>query len=72
MPSAQAMSGRYWSGNKIPDTMARKMTREQVINDLLLLAQPPNNLSRWRKSPRWRFILTSDMAHSITGSINFD
>ena len=35
------MSGRRWSRDQIPDTMkARGLTREQVINDVLLAAQP--------------------------------
>ena len=39
--SRPAMSGRRWSRSQIPDTMkARGMTREQVMNDVLLAGQP--------------------------------
>ena len=39
--SRPATSGRRWSRSQIPDTMkARGLTREQVMNDVLLAAQP--------------------------------
>ena len=39
--SRPAMSGPSWSRSQIPDTMkTRGLTREQVINDVLLAAQP--------------------------------
>ncbi len=40
-PSVPAMSGRAGGKNRVPETMAaRGLTREQVINDVLLDAQP--------------------------------
>ena len=50
--SAPAMSGRRWSRSQIPDTMkARGLTREQVINDVLL-AGPADQAVRHRRAGR--------------------
>ena len=55
---------------QIPDTMAaRKMTREQVINDVLLLAQPSKQFVTVEEVASLAVYLAGDMARSITGSI---
>jgi len=55
---------------QIPDTMAaRKMTREQVINDVLLLAQPTKQFVTVEEIAALALYLAGDMARSITGSI---
>ena len=55
---------------QIPDTMAaRKMTREQVINDVLLLAQPTKQFVTVEEVAALALYLAGDMARSITGSI---
>ena len=55
--------------NQIPDTMkARGLTREQVINDVLLAAQPTKRSSRPRRSPRWRCSCAATRPASITGA----
>ena len=55
---------------QIPGTMAaRKMTREQVINDVLLLAQPSKQFVTVAEIASLALYLTGDMARSITGSI---
>ena len=55
---------------QIPDTMAaRKMTREQVINDVLLLAQPTKQFVTVEEIASLALYLAGDMARSITGSI---
>jgi len=55
---------------QIPDTMAaRKMTREQVINDVLLLAQPTKQFVTVEEVAALAVYLAGDMARSITGSI---
>jgi 3-hydroxybutyrate dehydrogenase len=55
---------------QIPDTMAaRKMTREQVINDVLLTAQPTKQFVTVEEIAALALYLTGDMARSITGAI---
>jgi 3-hydroxybutyrate dehydrogenase len=55
---------------QIPDTMAaRHMTREQVINDVLLTAQPTKQFVTVDEIAALALYLTGDMARSITGSI---
>src|ERR1700751_3837502 len=55
---------------QIPDTMAaRNMTREQVINDVLLTAQPTKQFVTVEEVAALALYLTGDMARSITGSI---
>jgi 3-hydroxybutyrate dehydrogenase len=48
---------------------ARKMTREQVINDVLLLAQPTKQFVTVEEIAALALYLAGDMARSITGSI---
>ena len=45
------------------------MTREQVINDVLLLAQPTKQFVTVEEVAALALYLASDMARSITGSI---
>jgi len=55
---------------QIPDTMAaRNMTREQVINDVLLDAQPTKQFVTVDEIAALAVYLAGDMAKSITGSI---
>jgi 3-hydroxybutyrate dehydrogenase len=55
---------------QIPDTMAaRHMTREQVINDVLLDAQPTKQFVSVDEVAALAVYLAGDMARSITGSI---
>ncbi|HUE66289.1 MAG TPA: 3-hydroxybutyrate dehydrogenase [Rhizomicrobium sp.] len=55
---------------QIPDTMAaRHMTREQVINDVLLTAQPTKQFVTVEEVASLAVYLAGDMASSITGSI---
>jgi 3-hydroxybutyrate dehydrogenase len=55
---------------QIPDTMAaRKMTREQVIEDVLLEAQPTKQFVTVDEIASLALYLAGDMARSITGSI---
>ena len=55
---------------QIPDTMeARHMTREQVINDVLLEAQPTKQFVTVEEIAAYAVFLTSDAARSITGAI---
>ncbi len=55
---------------QIPDTMeARHMTREQVINDVLLDAQPTKQFVTVEEIASLAVYLAGDMARSITGSI---
>jgi 3-hydroxybutyrate dehydrogenase len=55
---------------QIPDTMeARHLTREQVINDVLLTAQPTKEFVTVDEIAALALYLTSDAAKSITGSI---
>ena len=55
---------------QIPDTMAaRGLTREQVINGLLLHAQPTKQFVTVDEVAALAVYLTGDMARSITGSI---
>lgn len=54
---------------QIPDTMkARKMTREQVINDVLLAGQPSKEFVTIDQVASLALYLTSDGAASITGT----
>ncbi len=54
---------------QIPDTMkARNMTREQVINDVLLAAQPTKEFVTVEQVASLALYLTSDAAASITGA----
>jgi 3-hydroxybutyrate dehydrogenase len=55
---------------QIPDTMAaRNMTREQVINDVLLHAQPTKQFVTVEEVAALALFLCSDGAKSITGTI---
>jgi 3-hydroxybutyrate dehydrogenase len=55
---------------QIPETMAaRNMTREQVINDVLLDAQPTKQFVTVDEIAALALYLAGDMARSITGSI---
>ncbi|HEY0265164.1 MAG TPA: 3-hydroxybutyrate dehydrogenase [Rhizomicrobium sp.] len=55
---------------QIPDTMAaRGLTREQVINDVLLDAQPTKQFVTVDEIASLALYLAGDMAKSITGSI---
>jgi 3-hydroxybutyrate dehydrogenase len=55
---------------QIPDTMAaRHMTREQVINDVMLTAQPTKQFVTVEEVASLAVYLAGDMARSITGSI---
>jgi len=55
---------------QIPDTMAaRGMTREQVINDVLLTAQPTKQFVTVDEIAALALYLAGDMARSITGAI---
>lgn len=54
---------------QIPDTMkARKLTREQVINDVLLAGQPTKEFVTIDQVASLALYLTSDGAASITGA----
>ncbi len=65
--------GYVWTplvANQIPDTMeARQLTREQVINDVLLAAQPTKEFVTVDEIAAYAVFLTSDAAKSITGAI---
>jgi 3-hydroxybutyrate dehydrogenase len=55
---------------QIPDTMAaRGLTREQVIDDVLLAAQPTKQLVTVEEIAAYAVFLASDAARSITGAI---
>jgi 3-hydroxybutyrate dehydrogenase len=55
---------------QIPDTMAaRGLTREQVINDVLLDAQPTKEFVTVEEIAAYAVFLASDAAKSITGAI---
>ena len=56
--------------NQIPDTMAaRNMTKEQVINDVLLRAQPTKEFVTVDQVAKIAVFLCSDAAASMTGVI---
>ncbi|MBN8831109.1 MAG: 3-hydroxybutyrate dehydrogenase [Sphingomonadales bacterium] len=55
--------------NQIPDTMkARNMTREQVINDVLLAGQPTKQFVTAEQVAQVALFLCSDAAAQITGA----
>ena len=55
--------------NQIPDTMkARQMTREQVINDVILAAQPTKQFVTVDQVASLAVYLCSDAAAQITGA----
>ena len=55
---------------QIPDTMAaRGLTRDQVIKDVLLAAQPTKQFVTVEEVAALALYLSSDMARSITGAI---
>ncbi|MBD3728600.1 MAG: 3-hydroxybutyrate dehydrogenase [Sphingomonadales bacterium] len=55
--------------NQIPDTMkARGMTREQVINDVLLAGQPTKRFSQPEEIGALALFLCREEAQNITGS----
>jgi 3-hydroxybutyrate dehydrogenase len=55
---------------QIPDTMAaRGLTREQVIRDVLLAAQPTKEFVTVEEVAALAIYLSGDMARSITGAI---
>jgi 3-hydroxybutyrate dehydrogenase len=55
---------------QIPDTMAaRSLTREQVIKDVLLAAQPTKEFVTVEEIAGLALYLASDLARSITGAI---
>lgn len=60
--------------NQIPDTMkARGLTREQVINDVLLAAQPTKEFVKVEDVAGLALFLVSDAANQINGaSLNVD
>jgi 3-hydroxybutyrate dehydrogenase len=60
--------------NQIPDTMkARNMTREQVVNDVLLAAQPTKQFVKVEDIAGLALFLTTPPADQINGaSINID
>jgi 3-hydroxybutyrate dehydrogenase len=60
--------------NQIPDTMkARNMTREQVINDVLLAAQPTKEFVKVEQIAGVALFLTSPAADEINGAaLNVD
>jgi len=60
--------------NQIPDTMkARGLTREQVINDVLLAAQPTKEFVKVDDVAGLALFLISDAANQINGaSLNMD
>jgi 3-hydroxybutyrate dehydrogenase len=60
--------------NQIPDTMkARNMTREQVINDVLLAAQPTKEFVKIEDVAGIALFLTTPAADQINGaSLNVD
>ena len=55
--------------NQIPDTMkARNMTKEQVMNDVLLAAQPTKQFVTVEQVAALAVFLCSDAASQITGA----
>src|SRR5688572_30378472 len=64
--------GYVWTGlveNQIPDTMkSRGLTREQVINDVMLLAQPTKKFVTVDQVAALALFLCRDEAASITGA----
>jgi 3-hydroxybutyrate dehydrogenase len=64
--------GYVWTSlveNQIPDTMkARNMTREQVINDVMLVAQPSKQFVTVDQVAALAVYLCSDAAAPITGA----
>ena len=55
--------------NQIPDTMkARGMTRDQVMNDVLLAAQPTKQFVTPEQVAAFALFLCRDEAASITGA----
>ena len=64
--------GYVWTplvANQIPDTMkARNLTREQVINDVLLAAQPTKQFVTVEQVAACAVYLCSDGAANITGT----
>lgn len=55
--------------NQIPDTMkARGMTREQVINDVILAAQPTKEFVKVEEIAGLALFLVSDAANQINGA----
>ena len=55
--------------NQIPDTMkARGLTREQVMNDVLLAAQPTKEFVTVDQVAALALYLCSDAAAAITGA----
>ena len=55
--------------NQIPDTMkARNMTREQVMNDVLLAGQPTKQFVQIDEIAALAVFLCKDEASSITGA----
>ena len=64
--------GYVWTSlveNQIPDTMkARGLTRDQVINDVLLAAQPQKQFVQVEQLASLAVYLCSDAAGAITGA----
>ena len=64
--------GYVWTSlveNQIPDTMkARNLTREQVLNDVLLAAQPTKKFVTVEEVAALALFLARDEAGSITGA----
>jgi 3-hydroxybutyrate dehydrogenase len=55
--------------NQIPDTMAaRNLTRDQVINDVLLAGQPTRKFVQVEEVAALALFLCRDEAHNITGA----
>ena len=67
--SAPAMSGRHLVEGQIPDQMtSRGLTREQVMNDVLLAAQPTKKFVTVDQVAALALFLCRDEAASITGA----
>jgi 3-hydroxybutyrate dehydrogenase len=64
--------GYVWTGlveNQIPDTMrTRGLTRDQVINDVLLAAQPTKQFVQVDQVAALAVFLCRDEASAITGA----
>ena len=64
------MSGRRWWKSRFPTPWRRgSLTREQVIKDVLLAAQPTKQFVTVEEIAALALYLAGDMARSITGSI---
>lgn len=63
------MSGPRWSSVEFPDTMkARNLTRDEVINNVLLAAQPTKQFATVEQVAAFVTFLCGDEASQITGA----